>query len=543
MSVHSSLGKTLAASGMVLSLMCLSCEEKSQAEKEAAVPGDLSRVSVHDPSIVRTQDESGNPFYYIFGTHIVAAGSTDLANWKSFTNGYARKNNALFGNLAQNLAKPFEWAGCNDGDSSGGFAVWAPDVIYNPHYVNEDGSKGAWMIYFCTSSTATRSCIAFGISNRPDGGYTCVDTLVYSGFTETSAKDKKSSVDKQWTNTNIPALIENGLIPEGFSRNWAVGNAYNMDYAPNAIDPGIFFDADGKMWMTYGSWSGGIFILELDPATGKALYPGRDGKTDDGRLIDRYFGTQLAGGHTLSGEGPFIVYDEEAGWYYLYTTYNYLDSVSGYNMRLFRSKNPDGPYVDAAGRSAVFEAKRTNQYERGIKVMGNYKFTASDGYRSPGHCSAFVDTDGSRYLIYHTRFASSGEFFEARVHQQFLNSEGWPVTAVFENRGDKISPEGYGKKQIAGEYEIINHGTVSDGSSVKEPRIVKLKSNGTITGEKYNGTWKTTGGTYYADFEINGIVFHGVFFEQHDESRECNLVMTFTAIGENNETVWGVKIK
>ena len=39
------------------------------------------------------------------------------------------------------------------------------------------------------------------------------------------------------------------------------GNKYNYEKYPNAIDPTVFYDADGKMWMVYGSWSGGIFLL------------------------------------------------------------------------------------------------------------------------------------------------------------------------------------------------------------------------------------------------------------------------------------------
>lgn len=42
------------------------------------------RVSVHDPSIVK----DGNS-YYIFGSHIEGAKSTDLINWTKFTNSYA----------------------------------------------------------------------------------------------------------------------------------------------------------------------------------------------------------------------------------------------------------------------------------------------------------------------------------------------------------------------------------------------------------------------------------------------------------------------
>jgi len=501
----------------------------------------VAHVSVHDPSIFREVDENGEVVYYVYGTHITSAKSSDLVNWKVFTNGYAKKNNTLYGDLSANLSGSFAWAGENDSDCKGGFAVWAPDIVYNERYVNEDGSLGAYMIYYSASSTYCRSAIGYAVSDKVEGPFTYKGTLVYSGFTQKSAKDAKSEKDKIWTNTNIDELMAEGRIEGEYNTKWGINYTYNTDYAPNAIDPTIFTDTEGRMWMCYGSWSGGIYLLEIDPATGDAIYPGKDGTTEDGRVIDKYFGTRIACGHTKSGEGPYILYDEETKYYYLYVTYNFLDSVSGYNMRLFRSEKPEGPYLDAAGNNAVFESKGANQYAKGIKVIGNYVFSnCSTGYRSPGHNSAFIDEDGQRYLIYHTRFAKKGEHFEVRVHQQFMNEDGWPVTAVFENRNDEISATGYDKSEIVGLYEFINHGTASDGSNVKEPEAIILEEDGTIGGD-YTGTWVQKDGSYLATFEMNGVTYKGVFFAQHDELKTSTKIMTFTAIGSNNETIMGVK--
>lgn len=97
------------------------------------------RVSVHDPSIVKDKDTGT---YYVFGSHIEAARSTDLQNWTSFANGYTKTGNKIFGDLSSNLAGSFAWAGENDSDSKGGFAVWAPNVIWNPTYKNADNTTG-----------------------------------------------------------------------------------------------------------------------------------------------------------------------------------------------------------------------------------------------------------------------------------------------------------------------------------------------------------------------------------------------------------------
>src|SRR5690606_28366583 len=121
----------------------------------------------------------------------------------------------------------------------------------------------------------------------------------------------------------------------------------------------------------------------------------------DGRLIDRYFGTKIAGGYTKSGEGPYIVYDEEAGYYYLYMTYGWLGADGGYNMRVFRSEQPDGPYLDIQGQNAVLPGSVDNA-PYGNKLMGNLLVERRPGdagtgqgigYASPGHNSVLIDRD------------------------------------------------------------------------------------------------------------------------------------------------------
>lgn len=446
--------------------------------------------------------------------------------------------------LENALASAFLWAGYNDSDCSGGYAVWAPDIIYNPSYVWNDGSKGAYMMYYCTSSTYIRSCISYGVSKSATGPFSYVDTIVYSGFTQsdnnvtTTSSLGTKTVNTSYTNTNIPRLISEGKLSSVRSGWFNSSGAYNNTLFPNAIDPTVLFDASGKMWMTYGSWSGGIFILQIDPATGQPIYP----KTNSGQT-DGYFGTRIAGGYGKSGEAPYIIYDSASGYYYLYVTYGWLGVDGGYHIRMYRSKTINGTYTDAAGNSAIFSSS-TNQADRGIKVFGNYDFStlSTEGYKSGGHNSAFIDTDGQRYLVYHTRFNNGTEGHEVRVHQQFLNEDNWPVTAVYEYLGSTISSTGYSMSDMAGTYEFVNHG--KDASTAKVGMLttntVTLNQNGTITGD-YTGTWTYTSGKYYCQMTIGGVTYKGVFFKQKDESATHKEVMTFTLIGSNNQTIWGTK--
>lgn len=502
---------------------------------------EFQNVSVHDPSIVKDGDT-----YYVFGSHIEAAKSTDLINWTRFTNGYTTPGNALYGNLSENLAGSFAWAGENDSDSKGGYSVWAPDVFWNKDYRNEDGTTGAYMMYYSASSTYIRSAIGFAVSQNIEGPYKYGDTVVYSGFTRDDAYDNNSVINKKWTNTNIKKLIDNGTLTGARSEWFNANGSYANHIYPNAIDSNLFYDENGKLWMTYGSWSGGIFMLEIDKTTGKAIYPGQDGTTADGRLIDRYFGTKVAGGYFKSGEGPYVVYDKNTDYYYLYVTYGWLGADGGYNMRQFRSKTPDGPYVDAKGQNAVLPGN-TDNAPYGNKLMGNFLFERKvgdpgtgigTGYVSPGHNSVYYDAEtGQQFLIFHSRFPQTGEMHEVRVHQMFMNKDGWPVVAPYRYTGETLGK--VNEQDLIGEYKFITH--VKDNSAtIRNSVFIRLNDDYTISGD-VNGGWKKTRDNQ-AEITVNGVTYYGLFVRLWDETSE-RYVMTFTAMSKEGVSVWGSKLQ
>ena len=191
--------------------------------------------------------------------------------------------------------------------------------------------------------------------------------------------------------------------------------------------------------MVYGSYSGGIFILELDRATG---FP----------LPNQAYGKKLIGGNHSRIEGAFILFSPESDYYYLFLSFGGLDANGGYNIRLGRSRNPDGPYFDAAGNDltnvagvpgTLFDDVSIAPF--GVKLMGNWQFlpvagepaAASTGYRSPGHNSAYYDAKtGRHFLVFHTRFAGRGEQHQVRVHQLYMNADGWLVASPHRYAGE-----------------------------------------------------------------------------------------------------------
>lgn len=461
----------------------------------------VAGVSVHDPSIVKAD---GN--YYIFGSHMEAAQSTDLNNWKSFASGVNGKN-PLFDNLFDEDMKAFEFVGEY---VDGGYAVWAPDVIYNE-------AMGKWVMYFSTSHDYRTSNICFATANEITGPYTYIDTLLCSGFTS-------KTVDK----TNFFEIMGEDAKVSGYL---SAANYNNLNY-PNCIDPTVFYDQDGKMWMVYGSWSGGIWLLEIDQETGYPIHP----EADEATHTDKYFGKYLIGGLHNSCEGPYITYNAETGYYYLFVSYGALTREGGYQIRCFRSDTVDGTYVDATGSTFGYTSNHT---ELGVKMMGNYQLPSlKTAYMAPGHCSALMDEDdGKMYLVYHQRFDNGSEYHEPRVHQMFANKEGWLVAAPFATNGESLREEGYSKEEIEGNWYLLNHGT-DIGADIHEGRPVTFK-NGAVSGEEdLKGSYDLLEGTYYMILTQGDTTYSGVLLDMIDEAG--NAVRCFMAVGDNNETIWAV---
>jgi len=190
----------------------------------------------------------------------------DMQKWELVkaggTGNSSRSNGAA---LISALTPSFAWAGYNDQDSSGGYSVWAPAPIYNASYVWADGSTGAYMLYYSTSSTYMRSAIGYGVSKSVTGPFEYVDTIIYSGFTSasnpiTTTSSLGSKTVNTWVqNTNIPELIDNGTLSGTRSGWFTSSGGFNNTSFPNAIDPTPVLDGSGNLWVTYGSWSGGIY--------------------------------------------------------------------------------------------------------------------------------------------------------------------------------------------------------------------------------------------------------------------------------------------
>ena len=508
----------------------------------SATAYELQRVSVHDPSIVW---DPASKMYYIFGSHRAAAKTTDLMSWTTVdpvVSTTAFKTPAVKkvkkGGVEYDLEFNAEsWArrGSASYDISGN--LWAPDVIWNP-------VMKKWCMYMSVNGDNWYSSIVLLTADQIEGPYTYQAPVVISGF---------QSGDS-YKDTDLEVVIGTlSSLPERYDIG---GNGWRTRW-PNCIDPCVFYDEKGKLWMTYGSWFGGIFMLELDENTGLRDYDVAYELTGsgDGITIDPYYGKKIAGGHGVSGEASYVEYI--GGYYFLFVTYGGLTAEGGYQMRVFRSEKPDGPYEDVRGTVATYINYRENfganaTDSRGVNIFGAYgdwgnQTTGKNSERSQGHNSIIAAEDGRTYLVYHTRFQNRGEEHEVRVHQVFQNEDGWLVAAPFEYTGEQVksadiaTSQQIPTSQIAGNYKLLTHKFKLDHthSELATPVDVQLNADGTISGE-VSGKWSVKEGTSYMTIQIGNDEYKGVMVEQTLEPTS-EKAAAFTAVAKNGVTIWGYK--
>ena len=158
------------------------------------------------------------------------------------------------------------------------------------------------------------------------------------------------------------------------NRGLVIESSDAVDY--NAIDPNLVVDAQGRWWLSFGSFWSGIKMTRIDPATG--LRHGSD------RTVHSLASRSV---NSRSIEAPFIV--RHGGYYYLFVSFDFCcrGTASTYRTMVGRSASVTGPYVDRAGRA--------------MTGGGGTEILATHGtVYGPGHPAVMPDADAD-VLIYH----------------------------------------------------------------------------------------------------------------------------------------------
>jgi arabinan endo-1,5-alpha-L-arabinosidase len=217
--------------------------------------------------------------------------------------------------------------------------IWAPKVFQH--------AGRTWVLYSISTFGKNRSAIGLASSDRPDGS--------------------------DWR--------DDGLVVQSVA-------ADNF----NAIDPDLFVDRDGKLWLSYGSFWGGLRVTELDAKTLKPI-----GST-------RFIASSQA------IEAPTIV--RRGDWVYLFASYDLCckGAQSTYNVRVGRARSVTGPYLDRDGKD--------------LMDGGGTRLLAATGtrWKGPGHQDVVGDL-----MVHHAYDTERGGKPHLRIAQLSWSADGWPV--------------------------------------------------------------------------------------------------------------------
>ncbi len=238
-------------------------------------------------------------------------------------------------------------------------SMWAPDISF---------VDGLYRLYYSVSTGgAMRSVTGFATSRTLD----------------------RRSPDYGWT--------DHGLVIESFE-----GGTYNV------IDSNFVVDAAGNHWLEFGSYWGGLKLVQLDKRTGKPL-PGAP-------LHSLAYRPAPAGGDNPV-EGGFVF--RRGGWYYLFASYDYCcrGAASNYYVAVGRSRSVTGPYVGRDGKAMM------DGYGTAVIVERPW---ASTNWRGPGHCGLYPDRDRD-LIVYHAYDVAHEARPTLRLAELRWDRDGWPV--------------------------------------------------------------------------------------------------------------------
>jgi arabinan endo-1,5-alpha-L-arabinosidase len=218
------------------------------------------------------------------------------------------------------------------------------------------------------------------------------------------------SVSAFGKNTSAIALASNPTLdPADPAYRWTdhgvvIRTGPKDDY--NAIDPCVVGGPDGTLWMAFGSFWSGIKLVQLDPKTGLRLAP-------DSPV------------HALAHKEQIeaVALYRHGDYYYQFVNWGWCcrGVKSTYNIRVGRSRDITGPYLDRDGTD--------------LRKGGGSLLLETDGrFIGPGH--AGILKDGDRYLLsYH--FYDGRQNGRARLAVRPLEwgADGWPKLA-----GPLVSP-------------------------------------------------------------------------------------------------------
>ena len=353
------------------------------------------------------------------------------------------------------------------------------------------------------------------------------------------------------------------------------------------------------MFMAYGSHygkdnkQGAIYLLELNRKTG--LLKKDSICNSQGDIISTLHGdTTFRSGVLIANPGRIpsmskkdgslvtgsdIAYNKDTGYYYLFVTYGCEDA--NYNVRVARSKNITGPYLDLMGQdmSEYLSNMGKNQYDNGTLLMGGYNFMSSSRggvlYTHIGRASIgspciiktkqgnwFVASQSQAYYKVDSEITTGAAKAESlgrndvspdptlEVRQILWSADGWPMAEPEVYSGEKAKTN-IKKANLYGNWDVVifdNGGNADSIDAVERSTssIVTIHEKTVITtkdiekGKSISTEGILTKQNGYYTISINGTQYNIYPSAVWDwELSEGSIV--FTGYGEDGSTIWGKK--
>ena len=533
--------------------------------------------SVHDPEILYVESED---LYYLVCTNTRNfRSSPDLVNW---TNVYTIPTTASA--LASAHVRT------EGGYTSSGY--WAPNLVYNPYMER-------YVIYFSASNSygtgrgIGNKCSAIGMSIlEPRAGvpYSLANSVA-SDWVDGGIVVKSYDA---WAYPGQRPRYTLNIMSAPFQ--FGLNNRLSELFGPNAIDPQIFWDKTGeKLYMVYGSFFDGMHVLELDRTTGLPYNqstldpqdPNYNVRYNTGICVARRGGSyafaqpfdlrrQVNGEFVQTGiEGPCIFYSEETDYYYMMVSYD--DLAHDYNVRISRSRTPEGPHYDYNGFNMV-----TYSPENLSRLDPAYTFTNIDieldpgfipepllgdydGYLRPGETLSFDPNVGTRMLSPY-RFDGGQNWIATGHNCVFMTREGewaigshaknpqrlhvrkllwtedeWPMASPARYTGESIE-QPIDASRVVGTFElaVMDRIRPAGQAAVVTGTFANLNRDGTVTSAsaQHNGTWLMYEGNKI-DVTIDDVTYKGQVAVGWDWENWDGVEIVFAGLSDDGTMLWG----
>ncbi|MCP9236208.1 arabinan endo-1,5-alpha-L-arabinosidase [Lewinella sp. JB7] len=340
-------------------------------------------------------------------------------------------------------------------------------------------------------------------------------------YSLSSSTPRLSVIGLATANSPRGPFVEQGL---------AVTSLDDATVQTNAIDPTVIVAPDGAHYMYYGSAWDGIYRLELDPATGLAKRANDKGV----RVAQRGFTGNRVNGNI---EGPEIIYNPEFDQYYLFLSYDWLQTK--YNVRVGRSDHAEGPFFDITGRNMNEEADDLPM------ILAPYRFDGHGGWQGVSHPGVFKKGD-TFYIGHQGRPGVNSFFMVMHVRQLFWTEDGWPLVSPERFAAETESP--VAADELTGPWEAIvfdyrvvpgyaDEQTAPDFSTAQ---AVNLEAGGILSGT-LTGTWSYAAPWLTLEYENHRARLR--VERGRDWENEVAETLLFTGLNDNHTTLWGKKSK